>query len=61
MLTHFEAAKELLAKGVQLSPERHALVRQLYPQGVPESEIATLVERVQRTSGLRLVAAGGAA
>ena len=61
VLTHFEAAKELLAKGVQLSPERHALVRQLYPQGVPESEVAALAERLQRASGLRLVAAGGAA
>ena len=57
-LTHFEAAKALVAKGVAMSPELLATLKNLHPDGVPETEIDALAARLMVRAGLRVV--GGA-
>lgn len=55
LLTRFEAAKELAARGVAMSPERNALVAQWHPEGVPESALDELQRRLTVRNGLRVV------
>lgn len=57
-LTGFEAARALVRRGVQMTPERNRLVAQLYPDGVPESALDELQRRLVVASSLRVV--GGA-
>lgn len=60
VLTLFEVAQHLAQAGVTLSPERHALLRQWHPEGVPEDQLDALRERLEKRSALRVVAGGGA-
>ncbi|MCE1186194.1 MAG: transposase, partial [Rhodocyclales bacterium] len=55
ILTHFEAATELLRRGVTLDPEKNRQIAALYPEGVPETEIENLVQRLTIRAGLRIV------
>ncbi|MFZ2986620.1 integrase [Ideonella sp.] len=55
LLTRFEAAKELAARGVAMSPERNALIAQWHPDGVPESALDDLQRRLTVRNGLRVV------
>ena len=59
VLNHFEAAKELLNRGVRMDGAVHALVRQHHPDGVPECELDALAQR-PKTRGTLQVVAGGA-
>jgi hypothetical protein len=45
-LTHFEAARRLAARGVAMDAEKNQRVREWYPDGVPESELAALETRL---------------
>lgn len=55
VLSHFETARELIELGVQMSPERNAMVKKLYPQGVPETELHDLKNSLERRAVLRVV------
>jgi len=55
LLTHFESARELTARGVAMNAERVALLRARFPEGVPEDQLPTLVERFTVRAGLRAV------
>ena len=57
--SHFEAARELLARGVRMDKAVHALIQQQHPEGVPETEIDALAQRL-KTRGTLQVVAGGA-
>lgn len=59
VLTLFEAAGELVRRGVVMSPERNAQVAQWHPDGVPEDALDDLVHRLSVRANLRVV--GGAA
>lgn len=59
VLNHFEAARELLNRGVRMDGAVHALVRQQHPDGVPENELDALAQRL-KTRGTLQVVAGGA-
>ena len=58
LLTHFEAAKALVAKGVAMSPELVGTLKSLHPDGVPETELDALVARLTVRAGLRVVGGG---
>lgn len=58
LLTHFEAAKALVAKGVAMSPELVATLKGLHPDGVPETELDALAARLTVRAGLRVVGGG---
>jgi hypothetical protein len=58
LLTHFEAAKALVAKGVAMSPELVSTLKGLHPDGVPETELDALVARLTVRAGLRVVGGG---
>ena len=58
ILTHFEAATELLRRGVSLDVEKNRQIASLYPDGVPETDIDNLAQRLSVRAGLRVV--GGA-
>jgi len=58
ILTHFEAATELLRRGVSLDVEKNRQIASLYPDGVPETDIDKLAQRLSVRAGLRVV--GGA-
>lgn len=58
LLTHFEAAKALAAKGVAMNPELLATLKNLHPEGVPETELAALAARLTVRAGLRVVGGG---
>lgn len=60
MLTQFEAAQALVARGVGMSAELVATLRNLHPDGVPEDQLDALQARLTVRSGLALVAVGGA-
>lgn len=60
LLTLFETAQWLAQQGLTLNPERHALLRQWHPDGVPEDQLDALRERLEKRSALRVVAGGGA-
>jgi transposase InsO family protein len=55
ILTHYQAAAELVRLGVAMDKEKNRLVSTLYPEGVPESEISNLQARLTVRSSLRLV------
>lgn len=55
LLSHFEAARELLDMGAELNPERNALIKKLYPQGVPETELQSLKNSLEKRAVLRVV------
>lgn len=56
-LTLFEASRELAALlGAPLEPARLALLRQLCPQGLPESELPAMAERLAARPALRVIA-----
>ena len=55
MLNHFEAARELVDMGVELSPERNLLIKNMYPQGVPETELESLKTSLEKRAFLRVV------
>ena len=57
-LTHFEAAKALVTKGVAMSPELVGTLKGLHPDGVPETELDALVARLTVRAGLRVVGGG---
>lgn len=59
VLTLFEAAGELVRRGVVMNPERNAQVAQWHPDGVPEDALDDLVHRLSVRATLRVV--GGAA
>lgn len=58
LLTHFEAAKALVTKGVAMSPELVGTLKGLHPDGVPETELDALVARLAVRAGLRVVGGG---
>lgn len=58
LLTHFEVAKTLVARGVAMSPELLATLKGLHPEGVPEDEIDALQARLTVRAGLRVVGGG---
>lgn len=58
LLSQFEAAQQLVADGVPMSPELVATLRSLHPDGVPEDQLADLKARLTVRSGLRVVAGG---
>lgn len=58
LLTHFEASKSLIARGVAMSPELVGTLKALHPDGVPEDQIDALTARLTVRSGLRVVAGG---
>lgn len=55
VLTHFEAAQALLRKGATLNAETHARIAEWHPDGVPESQIDQLQQRLTARAGLRVV------
>lgn len=58
LLTHFEAAKVLAARGMQMSPELVATIKHLHPEGVPDDQVVALEARLKVRTGLRVVAGG---
>ena len=60
VLTLFEVAAELARRGVAMSADRNALVRQWFPDGVPDDQVDQLQARLTARAGLRVVAGGGA-
>jgi hypothetical protein len=55
ILTHFEAARALVAQGVAMDAEKNRQVAAWYPAGVPESEVAALANRLTVRAGLKVV------
>lgn len=55
LLTHFEAAKALAAKGVAMTPELVGSLKGLHPEGVPVAELDALAARLTVRAGLRVV------
>lgn len=55
VLTHFEAATELLRRGVPLTADKHAQIAAWHPDGVPESALDNLQHRLTVRAGLRVV------
>jgi len=60
VLSQFEAAKALVARGVAMSPELVATLCNGWPDGVPEDQLDDLQARLTVRAGLRVVAGGGA-
>ncbi|MDR1850132.1 MAG: transposase family protein [Zoogloeaceae bacterium] len=54
-LTHFEAARWLAAQGVVMDVDKNARIRDWWPDGVPEGELATLKDRFTTLSQLTLI------
>jgi hypothetical protein len=48
VLNHFEAAREIVNRGMQLNPELNQLIATWHPDGVPEWQIDNLMTRLQR-------------
>lgn len=61
VLTKFELARALVDRGVEMTPERHALVASWHPDGVPEPQLDDLVHRLTTRPTLRVVSGGGGA
>lgn len=60
VLAKFELARALVDAGVEMTPERHALVAAWHPDGVPENALPDLVQRLTSRPTLRVVQGGGA-
>lgn len=58
VLSQFEAAKALAARGIPMSRELTALLRRDYLDGVPEDQLDALQARFTVRAGLRVVAGG---
>lgn len=58
VLDHFKAAAELRRLGVEMNLEKNRQIAAWYPDGVPETEISSLAQRLTVRAGLRVV--GGA-
>ncbi len=58
LLTHFEAVRALVAKGVAMSPELIGTLKSLHPEGVPEEQLDDLAARLTVRAGLRVVGGG---
>ncbi|RCX10715.1 DDE-type integrase/transposase/recombinase [Extensimonas vulgaris] len=54
-LTHFAAARALVAQGVAMTPALLATLRQQYPEGVPEDKLPEIAARLTVRAGLRVV------
>lgn len=54
-LSGFEVAAELSRRGVKMDIDKNRLVAQWYPDGVPESELDALQQRLTVRAGLRVV------
>lgn len=61
VLSQFEAAQALAARGMAMNRELAALLRREWPEGVPEDELDALHARLTVRGGLRVVVGGGAA
>ncbi|MES2948654.1 MAG: integrase [Pseudomonadota bacterium] len=57
-LSTFEAAQELVGRGVMMSKDLVATLRSLHPEGVPEDQLEALHARLTVREGLRVVAGG---
>jgi len=55
MLSGFEVAAELSRRGVKMDVDKNRLVAQWHPDGVPESELDALQQRLTVRAGLRVV------
>lgn len=55
ILTHFQAATELLRRGITLDVDKNRQIASLYPDGVPDTELDNLVQRLTVRAGLRVV------
>lgn len=55
VLTHFEAAKALVAGGLVMTAELLATLKTLHPDGVPEDQLEALHDRLTVRSSLRVV------
>lgn len=60
LLTQFEAAQALVARGVTMNAELVATLKSVHKDGVPEDELDALQARLSVRAGLRMVAGGGA-
>ena len=60
VFSQFEAAAELRRKGLEMTREMVASLRNWYPDGVPENELSNLHERLTVRTSLRVVAGGAA-
>ncbi|MCL2886523.1 MAG: integrase [Betaproteobacteria bacterium] len=54
-LTHFEAARALVAAGVAMDTAKNARVREWYPDGVPEADLAALADKLRWMTALKVV------
>ena len=54
-LSGFEVAAELSRRGLQMDIDKNRLVAQWWPDGVPESELDALQQRLTVRAGLRVV------
>lgn len=54
-LNHVQIAKALVGKGVAMDATKAALVRQWYPDGMPDGELDALAQRLQVRQSLRVV------
>jgi hypothetical protein len=59
LLTQFEAAQALVARGVTMNAELVATLKSLHGDGVPEDQLDALQARLSVRAGLRMVAGGG--
>lgn len=59
LLSQFEAAQALVARGMTMGQELVATLRNQYPDGVPEDELDALQARLTVRGSLRVVAGGG--
>lgn len=55
ILTHFEAARALVAQGVAMDADKNRQVAAWYPEGVPETELAVIAQRLSVRAGLKVV------
>ncbi len=55
VLTHFEAARALVARGLVMTPELLGTLKNLHPQGVPEDQMDALHDRLTVRTSLRVV------
>lgn len=55
VLTHFQALQALQRAGLQLNSDTYRQVEQMYPDGVPETDIEQLQHRLTVRAGLRVV------
>lgn len=55
LLSGFETAAELARRGLQMDADKNRLVAQWFPDGVPESELDGLQQRLTVRAGLRVV------